>query len=233
YFTRNALKLSALLLPILRVYQIILYPVNRPSAWILDKLLGGEEIRYFKERDLRRLIRLHMEAASTEIDVVEGQGALNFLEIDDVPFREEGELVDPKSIIQIDFKDDRPIFPDIKPSAQDEFLNSINQSGKKWIVIVNSDKEPRLLLKAGDFTREALFQSEKFSPYRHCHRPILVKDEEVKLGQLIRKFTMKQDKSGDDIIENDVILLWGEESRIVTGEDLLGRLLRNIAATSD
>ncbi|MBW6516443.1 MAG: DUF21 domain-containing protein, partial [Candidatus Cloacimonetes bacterium] len=27
YFTRNALKLSALLLPILRVYQIILYPV--------------------------------------------------------------------------------------------------------------------------------------------------------------------------------------------------------------
>ena len=32
----------------------------------------------------------------------------------------------------------------------------------------------------------------------------------------------------DDVIDNDLILVWGEEKRIITGADLLGRLLRGI-----
>jgi metal transporter CNNM len=34
---------------------------------------------------------------------------------------------------------------------------------------------------------------------------------------------------GDDIIDKDVILLWDNYPRIVTGTDILGRLLRGIA----
>jgi metal transporter CNNM len=35
---------------------------------------------------------------------------------------------------------------------------------------------------------------------------------------------------GDDVIDRDVILLWaGECRRVVTGADLLGRLLRGIS----
>ena len=33
----------------------------------------------------------------------------------------------------------------------------------------------------------------------------------------------------DEVIDDDVILLWGQRKRIVTGADLLGRLLRGIA----
>ena len=33
----------------------------------------------------------------------------------------------------------------------------------------------------------------------------------------------------DDVIENDIILLWAEYKRVITGADILGRLLRGIA----
>ena len=32
-----------------------------------------------------------------------------------------------------------------------------------------------------------------------------------------------------DVIDNDLILIWGTQKRIITGADLLGRLLRGIA----
>lgn len=35
--------------------------------------------------------------------------------------------------------------------------------------------------------------------------------------------------AGEDIVENDVILLWSEPPRLITGTDILGRLLRGIA----
>ena len=32
----------------------------------------------------------------------------------------------------------------------------------------------------------------------------------------------------DDVIDEDIILLWGEEKKVITGSDILGRLLRGI-----
>ncbi len=37
------------------------------------------------------------------------------------------------------------------------------------------------------------------------------------------------ERPGDDVIDNDLILVWGAQKRIITGADLLGRLLRDIA----
>jgi len=34
----------------------------------------------------------------------------------------------------------------------------------------------------------------------------------------------------DDVIDEDIILVWGAERRIITGADILGRLLRGIVA---
>lgn len=232
YFTRHALQVGALLTPVLKLYQIILYPVVKPTAWILDSWLGGEEIRYLRERDLRRMIQLHMETGDTEIARVEGQGALNFLELDDVPLDEEGEPVDPDSIIELEFKNNRPVFPDISPSKDDPFLRTLNQSGKSWLVLVDNEGEPRLVLESDDFMREAMFVPESFNPYKHCHRPILVRDAEKKLGSLIQQFHVRPGKPWEDIVDHDVILLWGKYPRVVTGTDILGRLLRGIAKPS-
>ncbi len=229
-FTRHALSLGARLVPILRAYQILFYPIARPTAWALDLWLGGEEIRYIRERDMRQMIQLHMESAESDIAQVEGQGALNFLDIDDTRVDAEGEIVDPASVIQLDFDGGRPIFPAIEPSANDEFLRNIHRSGKTWAVLVDANEEPRLVLQVNDFVREALFASDTFSPYRHCHRPILTRDPKQRLGELIPRFRVKPGGETRDIVEDDVILYWGDPPRILTGTDVLGRLLRGIAA---
>ncbi len=96
-------------------------------------------------------------------------------------------------------------------------------------MIVDPEGEPRLALSADDFIREAIFSPERFSPYRHCHRPILARDAETTIGEVIQRFEVRSPDVEDDIVEDDVILLWSEQQRIVTGTDILGRLLRGIA----
>ncbi len=230
YFSRNALRMAAMLAPVLRVYQVLLYPVARLTALALDQWLGSEAIRYYPERDLRKVIQLHMDAAASDIAYVEGQGALNFLELDDVPLEEEGVPVDPDSVLQLEFEGEHPLFPSIEPSVDNEFLRSINDAGKSWVVIVDAQQEPRLLLRTEDFTREALFSPADFHPERHCHRPIIARGPREKLGDLIQRFRVQPRHRGDDIVGDDVILLWGAQRRIVTGTDILGRLLRGIAS---
>jgi len=232
YFTRHALRMASMLAPVLRFYQILLYPVSRLTAWILDTWLGGEQIHYFREQDMRKVIQLHMQASTSDIAYVEGQGALNFLELDDIPLDDEGEPVDPDSILQLKFDGNRPMFPEIKPKADDSFLGKINKSGKSWVVITDQNEEPRLVLSSDDFIREALFKPGRFNPLRHCHRPIIVKDPGKKLGELILKFRVRPGDEKDDIVEDDVILLWSDNPRVVTGTDILGRLLRGIARKS-
>jgi metal transporter CNNM len=229
YFTRHALRMASLLAPLLRFYQLALWPVARLTSLVLDRWLGGENMRFFPERDLRKVIQLHMESAESDIAHVEGQGALNFLEIDDVPLAEEGEPVDPDSVLRLEFDGDRPLFPSVQADIEDAFLRAVNDSGKSWAVIVDTQGEPRLLLRTEDFIREALFAPGRFNPHRHCHRPIIARGARETLGGLIQRFRVDPRRPGDDIIDDDVILLWGAQPRIVTGTDILGRLLRGIA----
>ena len=49
------------------------------------------------------------------------------------------------------------------------------------------------------------------------------------LGSVIGQMRVVAERPGDDVIDNDLILVWGVQKRIITGSDLLGRLLRNIA----
>ncbi|MDZ7359301.1 MAG: hypothetical protein ONB46_01055 [candidate division KSB1 bacterium] len=160
----------------------------KPTTVVLNKWLGPEAIAYFKEKDIRELIKLHMNASQTEIEKVEGQGALNFL------------------------------------------------SGKKWIVLVDADDSPRLVVDSDEFIREALFEFNRFNPYRHCHRPLIARSGRTTIGDIISLLQVKPSHSRDDVVDHDVILLWGEDKRVITGADVLGRLLRGIVrnpATGD
>ena len=214
--------------PVIRFYQILLFPVAKPTALILDKWLGAEAISYFKEKDLRKLISMHVHSAESDIDRVEGRGALNFLAIDDLPVTEEGEIIDPKSIVTMEFKGRRPVFPNIKPSGSDDFLKLIHSSGKKWIIICDLNGEPRMTLNSDSFLRNALFTFSDFNPYLHCHRPIIVKDKQTRLGETIPGLKVHPERKDDDVIDEDIILFWGDEKRVITGSDILGRLLRGI-----
>lgn len=233
FFSRHALSMVGRLAPLLLFYRVLLYPVAGPTAWVLDRWLGGEEIRYFRERDLRRLIQLHMEAAESDIARVEGQGALNFLAIDDVPLDDEGEILEESSIVPLEFDGCRPVFPPIRPAPDDPFLHRINESGTSWVVLTDEHGLPRLLLRAENFLREALFASRTFDPAAHCHEPILVRDGGRKLGELLPQIRVVPGNRPSDRVVNSAILLWGPEPRIITATDIMERLLRGITATDE
>ena len=229
YFSRHAMRMGSLLAPVLRLYQFILFPVAKPSALVLDMWLGKEGIRYFNERDLRTMIRKHIESEETDVDHLEGMGALNFLALDDILVTQEGEHIDPDSIIQLSIVDERPVFPDFERSTDDPFLMHVNRSGKKWIIIVDEKDQPGMVLNANAFLRDALFTDISLNPYAYCHRPIIVTDPKTLLGKVVSKLKVYPKSEVDDVIDDDLILIWSEEKRVITGADILGRLLRGIA----
>ena len=232
YFSRNALRMGILLAPVITFYRFILYPVSKPSALLLDRWLGKEGVLYFKEEDIRIMLQKHMESRDSDIGRMEGTGAINFLSIDDIPIGDEGEIVDPVSIIPLETEFDLPVFPVFERTPEDPFLLQIQESGKKWVILTSVDRYPRLVLNADLFLRDALFGKEPFRPYSYCHRPIVVSDAVTPLGEVIQKLRVHPEHSEDDVIDNDLILCWDKEKRIITGADLLGRLLRGIAGRS-
>jgi hypothetical protein len=228
YFSRHALKTASLLSPVLRFYQLLLFPVAKPSALVLDKWLGPEAVQFFKEKDFRELLKIHIDSAETDLEKIEGKGALNFLAIDDLPVFEEGEIVDPASVIELPFVEDKPVFPEMELSTTAPFIQLIQSSEKKWLVITDGSGEPKATLNSDGFLRAALFSSQQFNPLLYCHRPIIIKDEHATLGEVIPGLKVHPERSDDDVIDEDIIIFWGREKRIITGADILGRLMRGI-----
>ena len=231
YFSRNALKMASILTPLLRFYQFLLFPVAKPAALLLDGWLGKEGVTYLREKDLKRVIRKHVEADEAEVDHVEGIGALNFLSIDDIKVGQEGELVSPDSIIRLPVKMDLPVIPDIERSESDPFLRLVNSSGHNWVILADEAGEPLLLLDADGALRAALFDKDKpFDIYRFCHRPLVIRDDAYTVGEIILdlKRDAEHDHQHDDALEIDAVLIWTSEPRIITGADILGRLLKGI-----
>jgi hypothetical protein len=54
-------------------------------------------------------------------------------------------------------------------------------------------------------------------------------DPKASLGETISLLRVDPKGSGDDVIDQGIILYWAEEKRIITGADILGRLLRGMA----
>lgn len=226
YFSRHALRMATLMSPVLKFYQFLLFPVAKPTALALDWWLGAEGIQYFRERGLREMIRKHIDADETDIDRLEGIGALNFLALDDLGVAQEGEHIDPDSIIALPMAGQRPSFPPFKRSASDPFLQRINASGMKWVVITDSAGEPQVALDADAFLREVWFRDTLPSAAAFCHRPIVVRDMTMRLGRVLGHLRFSSQSVRHDVINEDLILVWGDTKRIITGADILGFLLR-------
>lgn len=230
YFSRHALRVAARLRPMLAFYRVLLYPVAKPTALLLDRWLGPESITFFRERDFRALMMRHAEDRGSEMGRLEAIGALNFLDLDDVAAREEGEPVDPLSVIELPVVNNRPLLPRFARSPDDPFLARLDASGKKWVIFTDAAGQPCLVLDAHHFLRDALFEKGPPKPEAYWHRPIVVADPKTRLGDVIGRMRVTPEHAEDDVVDNDLILVWGpQHKRIITGADLLGRLLRGIA----
>ena len=164
---------------------------------------------------------------------MEGVGAINFLALDDIFTSQEGEFINPESIISLPDVDGLPSFPEFKKSHNDPFLQKIHASEEKWVIITTEENEPLMCLDADGFLRHAMYEKDRPNPYRYCHRPIIVKSLQMKLGDVIKKLKVHKEHAEDDVIDNDLILYWLEEKRIITGADILGRLMRGVVPRID
>jgi metal transporter CNNM len=228
YFSRNALQMTARFSPFLQFYRIFLYPLAKPTAMLLDLWLGVEGVAYLRERDIRLLIARHV-AGGGDISKVEATGAQNFLDLDDVAVCDEGELVAAQSILKLPIANQRCVLPRFTAAPDDPFLRQVDASGMKWVIITDLEGEPTFVLDAHHFLRDALFNQLESDPTAYWHRPIIVRDMRTRLGDVISCMTVTPEQPGDDVIKHDLILVWGPQKRIITGSDLLGRLLRGIA----
>ncbi len=228
YFSRNSLKMASVLTPVIKFYQFVLYPVAKPSALLLDAWLGKESIEFFNENTIKLFLKMHVDDSESEIDHTEGLGAINFLSLDDVFIGKEGEPLNPKSIIPIDHENGVPVFPKFSKKHHDLFLQEINDSKEKWVIFIDENLNPSYVMDADGFLRAAMFDNKQPNPMEFIHKPIIVTDSSEKLGSIIHLLNFTPKHNEDDVIDNDLILLWSDVKRVITGADILGRLLRGI-----
>lgn len=229
YFSRNALRIAVRFARFLEFYQVVLFVVAKPTALFLNSWLGPETIARFRERDFRVLMSKHVEAASTGVGPVEAIGAPNFLDLDDIAVLEEGEPIDPRSIISLPILSGRPVLPAFEGNANDPFLRKVGASGRKWVIFVDETGAPRMALDAHHFLPDVLLNQIPAGPEPYWHRPIIVTDMRKRLGEVIGLMKVTPEHPEDDVIDHDLMPVWGKQKRIITGADLVGRILRGIA----
>lgn len=234
YFSRNAFKVAFLLSPVIKTYQILLFPVAKLTALILDGWLGKEGITYFREKELKAIIIAHAESQEAEVEHIEGMGAINFLQIDAVSVMEEGEPIDPDSIISLPCKMDLPSIPEKNDhEAYKQFIKSVHCSGHKWVTLTDLDNNPLLVLDADGFLRSTLLDESECDPYQFCHRPLVIDLANYTLGQALEQLRIRQSQhlNSDEVLDQDILLIWlPDVQRIITGADILGRLLKGVGS---
>jgi metal transporter CNNM len=83
-FPRYALEIGAKLSWLVWILMIIFYPVTKPIAWVLDKILGNEPPVLWSKKELGEIIKHHKDVGEGIIDEDEEQiilGALSFSEL--------------------------------------------------------------------------------------------------------------------------------------------------------
>lgn len=242
YFSRHALGVGAKLSPLIRFYQILLYPVTKPCAFILDGWIGPEGPTFYRERDIEIILEKHITEHSSEISAIEGRGALNFLDLDDRFIVDEGSVINPDTIYSSPVNLDLPILPNPDTDEGRELVKAFTKHPGLWAVIVGERGKPQLVIDTTKYL-SSLYVKEHVSDitlapdvdiYDFCHRPVVVTDEETTLDDVLGEFVVEATDQHDHVVDRDVVIYWThEQKRIVTGADIFGRLLRGIARRED
>ncbi len=229
YFSRHALRMGARLSPLIRMYRILLFPVAKPSAMLLDRWIGPEGTRFFKEDEFEVMLDQHIREPSSDISYAEGRGALNFLRLDDLRVSGEGSPLDPETIIPLPLKDGIAYVPERGTEEEAELTKVVTATSRKWVVFVNENDYPVQSLDMDDYLRDLYDGKAGVALSEHCQKPIVTTDPELTLDRILPQLDVESEHHGDRVLDREVVLYWGDKSkRIITGADLLGRLLHGI-----
>ena len=125
YFSRHAIRVGSRLTPAIRFYQMLLYPFAKPSALVLDAWIGPEGPNFMRESDIEIILQKHIHQHDSEIGETEGRGALNFLDIDDRFVCEEGQPLDPLTVLPFPVNLDLPVLPQRGEEGDDAFIEAL------------------------------------------------------------------------------------------------------------
>lgn len=137
-------------------------------------------------------------------------------------------MLDPASIVALPYTGGNLVFPNFTNSPDDPFLRRIQQSSKKWVILADEKNTPHFALDADNFLRQVFFTKTALDPLDFCHRPVVLSDPKTLLDEAISRLKVTPLQTDDDVIDEDIILLWGDNKKVITGADILGRLLRGI-----
>ncbi|MBT8036027.1 MAG: DUF21 domain-containing protein [Verrucomicrobiae bacterium] len=234
YFSRHALRVGAKLSPLIRFYQILLFPVSKPCALILDGWIGPEGPTFYRERDIEIILEKHIHETNSEISANEGQGALNFLALDDRFISVEGSVIEPETIYTFPVNLDLPVLPQPGTEEGRALVDSLKKHASLWAVIVGERGMPQLVIDTTEYLSRVYADGDGVDIYDCCHRPVVVEDDQTTLDAVLGEFVVEATDMDDHLVDRDVVLYWaGGEKRIVTGADIFGRLLKGIARRED
>jgi hypothetical protein len=113
----------------------------------------------------------------------------------------------------------------------DTFVKEVDGSEHKWVMIQSEVNEPLLMVDADGFVRSTTEENEVTDPYSVCHRLIVITDPICTLGEAMQKLKSVHvsEPMSDAVLHNDVIVVLTDlPYRVITGADILGRLLKGI-----
>lgn len=241
YFSRHAMTVGAKLAPLIRFYELLLFPVAKPCALILDGWIGPEGPTFYRERDIEIILEKHISEQSSEISANEGRGALNFLDLDDRFIVKEGSAINPATIYTMPANLDLPILPGPDTEEGKALVSALKKHPKlRAIIVGEEDGRPQLVLNTTEYLSD-LYAMEhgdsggedklaSLDIYEYCHRPIVVFDSKTTLDDVLGEFVVEATDHDDHVVDRDVVVCWtAEQKRIVTGADIFGQLLKGIA----
>lgn len=227
--TRYGLRFAGPLTPAVSALQIVMWPVAKPSAMILDWVIGRERFEFLGQKFVLWILHSHSKAPDSEIGPIEGTIAANALRARELSVMEEGELLDPKSVLELPFHHTKKV-KNMLRQGRKEVVARIRASRRKWVVFTYQG-EPTWVLDA-DAYLVSYYSDEKTDVENALHKPLVLKDPNTPLSQVLATWEIHKVHPHDNRIHRDVALVWagGEnERRIITGTDILGLLTQGVA----
>jgi len=221
YLSRNAMKAASVLSPVIRFYQVILFPFAKPTAMILDRWLGKEAIQYIPDDDIEALINFQMDKKEeTNITEIESKGIINFLHLDKITIENLGSVIESTSVIQINTENVEVQFPELNTNEFESLVKKINNSTRKWIIITNYNNQPLYVLNSLALAKDLAKNKEAIYLLDYCHKPLVYESGVHTFIDVMETIHKKVSK---------VALVWQEnDRRIITNRDVLRLILKGI-----
>ncbi len=221
YLSRNAMKAASVLSPVIRFYQVVLFPLAKPTAMILDRWLGKEAIHYIPDDDIEALIHFQMNKKDeTNITEIESKGMINFLQFDKTVIENVGSVVEASSVIQTNAENDEVQFPKLNSNEFESFIEKINKTSRKWIIITGNNNQPLYVLNSLALAKDLAKDNQAINLLDYCHKPLVYKSTAHTFLNMLETLHKKVSK---------VVLVWKEdEHRIITSRDVLHLILKGI-----